>query len=420
MGNHDGRDPRLMHGLIREDGAISRRGLLRAAGALGAAAGFGSFGMPALAQGGDPFRIGWVRPTTGRLVTSFAPLYAGGMIAIDEINAAGGIMGRQIVRDEHDDEALPSKEPGVILKYSSARINVVAGPTGSSQALASAATTTARKIVQTTYALLSDMGDGKKYPYHYQFILNSDMQAEACVAYLADTLGIKKIGILQESTAYGESITPASVAQLKKRGLTPTDIQVFPITAPDLSNYLQNLRKSGAEAVLMWMSTLPNSAMAINGLHNMKWSPPMTGHTALFLESLLDLAPPEAMKNVYGTWYKNLTWSANGEPGERQKAYARKIMAHPDAKGAEVNAAGAPYYDFLHLLKQVIEQEKSFETERIKAGMDQVRNYASMLGTVNFTPDNHRGIGMGDLVMASITSAKDPRAMGIFRERAPG
>lgn len=420
MGRHDEHNPRLMQGLIRPDGDISRRGLLRAVGAFGAAAGLGGLGLPAMAQGGDPFRIGWVRPTTGRLVTSFAPLYAGGVIAVDEINAAGGIMGRQIVRDEQDDEALPSKEPGIVLKLSSARINVIAGPTGSSQALASVATTTARKIVQTTYALLSDMGDGKKYPYHYQFILNSDMQAEACVAYLVDTLGIKKVGILQESTAYGESITPASVAQLKKRGLTPTDIQVFPITAPDLGNYLQNLRKSGAEAVLMWMSTLPNSAMAFNGLHSMKWYPPMTGHTSLFLDSLLDLAPPEAMKNVYGTWYKNLTWSANEEPGERQKAYARKIMASPEAKGAEVNAAAAPYYDFMHLLKQVIEQEKSFETERIKAGMDQVRNYSAMLGTVNFTPDNHRGIGMGDMVMASIVSGRNPKAMGIFRERAPG
>jgi len=419
MGQHDDHDPALLPGLVRRDGDISRRGLLRAAGMLGAAAGLGGLALPSRALAADPFRIGWVRPTTGRLVSSFAPLYAGGLIAIDEINAAGGILGRQIVRDEQDDEALPSKEPGVVLKYSSARINVVAGPTGSSQALSSAATTTARKMVQTTYALLSDMGDGKKYPYHYQFILNSDMQAEACVAYLADGLGVKKIGILQESTAYGESITPASVAQLKKRGLTPTDIQVFPITAPDLGSYMQALRKSGAEAVLMWMSTLPNSAMAFHALHSMKWYPPMTGHTALFLESLLDLVPAEAVKNVYGTWYKNLSWSGPQEPGERQKAYARKIMAHPDAKGAEVNAAGAPYYDFLHLLKQVIEQEKSFETANIKAGMDRVSNYPAMLGTVNFTPDNHRGIGVGDLAMASITSAKDPRAMGIFRERAP-
>lgn len=413
-------DARLVPGLIRADGEISRRGLLGLAGMLGLGAGLASLGAPARAQSGDPLRIGWVRPTTGRLVTSFAPLYAGGVIAVDEINAAGGILGRQIVRDEHDDEALPSKEPGVILKLGAQGVNIVAGPTGSSQALASAAATTPRKIIQTTYALLSDMGDGKKYPYHYQFILNSDQQAEACVAHLVDKLGIKKIGILQESTAYGESITPASVAQLKKRGLAPTDIQVFPITAPDLNIYLQALRKSGAEAVLMWMSTLPNSAMAFNTLHSMKWYPPMTGHTSLFLESLLGLAPPEAMKNAYGTWYKNLTWSGNEEPGERQKAYARKIMASPEAKGSEVNAAGAPYYDYLHLLKQVIEEQKSFESDRIKAGMDQVRGYKGMLGAINFTPDNHRGIGVEELAMASIVSARDPRAMGIFRERAPG
>ena len=40
---------------------------------------------------------------------SFAPLYAGGLIAVEEINAAGGIMGRPIARIEEDDEASVAK-----------------------------------------------------------------------------------------------------------------------------------------------------------------------------------------------------------------------------------------------------------------------------------------------------------------------
>src|SRR5581483_508030 len=71
--------------LLRRD-VIDRRALLRLAAQAGIAFGIGS---PAFAQQ-QPFKLGWIRPTTGRLASSFAPLYFGGLIAVDEINAAGG------------------------------------------------------------------------------------------------------------------------------------------------------------------------------------------------------------------------------------------------------------------------------------------------------------------------------------------
>ncbi|MGZ5961534.1 MAG: ABC transporter substrate-binding protein, partial [Rhizomicrobium sp.] len=92
---------------------IDRRALLRLAAQAGVAVlGVGS----AFAQQQAPFKVGWIRPTTGRLASSFAPLYFGGLIAVDEINAAGGILGRPIARVEEDDEASPAKEPGIVRK----------------------------------------------------------------------------------------------------------------------------------------------------------------------------------------------------------------------------------------------------------------------------------------------------------------
>ena len=117
---------------IADDGSLDRRGFLATAGALAASLGI----APAHAQQG-PLQIGWIRPTTGRLASSFAPLYIGGLIAIDEINAAGGILGRPIVRKEEDDEASPAKEPMIVKKVQDAGVQFLVGPTGSSQTLAS-------------------------------------------------------------------------------------------------------------------------------------------------------------------------------------------------------------------------------------------------------------------------------------------
>ena len=89
---------------VEADGSLDRRAFLATAGRLGV----GMMGMgaaPLLMAQQQNFTVGWVRPSTGRLASSFAPLYVGGLIAIEEINAAGGILGRPIVRKEEDDEA---------------------------------------------------------------------------------------------------------------------------------------------------------------------------------------------------------------------------------------------------------------------------------------------------------------------------
>ena len=209
--------------LLRRD-VIDRRALLRLAAQAGVALGVGS---PAFAQQQQPFKIGWIRPTTGRLASSFAPLYFGGLIAIDEINAGGGILGRPIVRVEEDDEASPAKEPGIVRKLREQEIGCFVGPTGSSQSLASIAATTSAKTIQSTYAAAAEAGDGKKYPYHYQIMFNTDQQADVCVEYMVQKLGLKKIGILQENTAFGEQAASATKALLRKKfGLSPVSEQV--------------------------------------------------------------------------------------------------------------------------------------------------------------------------------------------------
>jgi branched-chain amino acid transport system substrate-binding protein len=404
---------------LRRDGRIDRRDFLRTAGRLGAGAfGISSLGLASTARAEQAFNLGWVRPTTGRLASSFSYLYIGGLIAIEEINAAGGILGRPIARVEEDDEGLPAKEPAIIKKLQGSETNFIVGPTGSSQALSSLATTTPAKIVQATYANGAEMGDGTKYPYHYQCTFNTNQQGEIAVRYLVEKMKLKKIGIIQENTAFGEQATAASRATLKKFGLEPIKVEVYPLNAPDLNTYVGNLRKAGIDGMVAWIANVPNAAMAFNAMNTQRWFPPITGHNGLFLDALFDLVPPEALTNVYGTMYRSLMWTDTTSPGPRQVAFAKKVAAFPDGKGSGVPISNSPYYDFLHVLKMVIEGEKSFEPEKVKRALDNVKGYKGLLGTINFSPENHTAIGIDDIALASVASGKDPKSMGIFREMA--
>jgi len=372
------------------------------------------------ARGEEVVRVGWIRPTTGRLASSFAPLYIGGLIAVDEINAGGGIMGRRIERVEQDDEASPAREPAIMRKLQDDGINIICGPTGSSQSLSALAVGRTQNIVQAVYANAAEVGDGEKYPTNFQFCFNTVQEANTVVHYLIDKLGVKKVGILQENTAFGEQATTATKAVLDKAGLKPTDVQVYPLTAPDLNPYIANLRKSGAEGIVMWTANTPQAAAVFNALSSQQWFPPICGHNGLLSASLLKLAPEAALKNVYSIHFRNLSFTATENPGPLQQAFAKKLQKYPEAEDGAAAIAAAPYYDFLHLLKKIIEIEKSFEPKVIRGVLNSTTGYAGLVGTYSFTPSRHTGLSSDALCMATILSLKDPRAEWCFRERAPG
>jgi ABC-type branched-subunit amino acid transport system substrate-binding protein len=123
---------------------------------------------------------------------------------------------------------------------------------------------------------------------------------------------------------------------------------------------------------------------------------------------------------VFATYYRNFSWTDTEQPGTRQIEFAKKLAQYPESKGYEVNVAAAPYYDFLYCLKAAIEAEKSFEPEAIKRGLDNLRNHKGLLGDISFTPENHSGISAKDVVLVSVASGQDPRAMGCLRARAAG
>lgn len=392
---------------------IKRRGVLTgAAGALAAGVTVGR------ARGEEVIRIGWIRPTTGRLASSFAPLYVGGLIAVDEINAAGGMLGRRIERVEEDDEASPAKEPAIMRKLQDAGVSLICGPTGSSQSLSALAVGKSANIVQAVYANAAEVGDGTKYPTNFQFCFNTVQEATIVVGYLLNTLGVRKIGILQESTAFGEQATAASRAVLDQAGLKPTDVQVYPLTAPDLTPYIANLRKSGAEGIVMWTANTPQAAAVFNALSSQQWFPPICGHNGLLSASLLKLAPEDALKNVYSIHFRNLSFTAGESPGPRQQAFAAKLHAYPEAEDGAAAVAAAPYYDFLHLLRQIIETEKSFDPDRIRRALNATTDYAGLVGAYSFTPARHTGLSLDALCMATVLSLKDKRAQWCFRQRA--
>lgn len=426
-------------GLLRTDAELSRRQLLVNTGRLG-------FGALAVSQVGwlaacggdsgaadkstgdsgssdnstDDLTIGWVVASTGAAVSTLQPLLINGQIALDEINAAGGILGRKLRQAKIDDAADPAKEPGVIRSLADKKATFVLGPTGSSQALASLASSTPAKMIQCAWGNNADLTDGVKYPYHYLPAYTTRQQAQAVLAFAFDQLGAKKVAILAENTAFGTQAAQFTVDGLKAQGKTAAASQIYPQDATSLETYVRKCRDSGADVLIPWVASVQAGALMFDAMQKLNWKPPVVGHNALFIKAIFDLVPASALEDVYGTYYKSLTYTDTEKPGQRQQDYAKKIMANEAAVGPAANVSAAPYYDFLYLLKNVIEDIKTFDVAKVKKALDGVQGYDGILGRVSFTADNHGGLGADALALGVVSSGNEPEAQGVFRRRAQG
>jgi branched-chain amino acid transport system substrate-binding protein len=376
--------------------------------------------MTRIARGQDsqPLRVGMVRPLTGRFASSYAPLFVAARIAIDEINSAGGILGRKIEIVDEDDDGSPAKEPGVMKKLLDEGVGVVLGPVGTSQALSALPVATNAKMIVGSGSFGYEAQDGAKYPYHFQFIFNNFVQAAATVEYIVDRRRIKKVGIIQETTGWGQGYGLGIVDELKKRGLSPVAFETFALSATDLKPHVRNVQRSGADAFVLGTSLPPTSALLFDAIRSVEYFPPlMVGASGLMGDVLLDILPPDVLANVYAVYLRAFTYTDAEPPGARQLAYVKKILKYPESKGQEPNSAVSPFYDFLYVLKHVVEEQKSFDPDKIKAGFEQVHDFPGMFGSLSITPENHCAVPPNALAFIKLNSARDPRAMGCFRER---
>lgn len=398
-------------------GGINRRGFIGA----GVAA-TGLLAAPGIlrAQTGE-FRIGWIRPLTGPLASSFEALYAAGDIAVEEINAAGGILGRKIVKVEVDDEGAPAQQPLAMRQLINEGVNVVVGPVGSSQTLASLAVSTPAKILQSGYITASDGGMGDKYPYHYQCTFTVATQAVKYAEWIAENTDFKDVAVLVEDSAAGSSVLEAAEVELANRGLNMTGSRVFPLRTSDMTPFLRDLRNSGAQALCAFASNSIDVTQLFVGLDRIGWQPPVVGHVGLVFAAAPDAVPDTArFPDAYAATYKALTYTDTETPSERVRTYIDKILQLGLPTAALPPAATSPYYDFLHVVAHAAEATQSLETEDLKSYLDQLSGYDGIFGPMSFTAENHTAYGPEAAALAQVFAEPSDLltgSQGLFRPR---
>lgn len=412
----------------------SRRSFLKGLAGSAAAVGAGpSFLVACASQGKQqadlsaqgPLKIATIQPLTGPLVASFNPQFIGLNLAVNEINATGGILGRQIEIVKYDDQGNAAQEPLIAQRIAQDGHSIVFGPIGSTQTVASMAVLQKQAKPPIQFSSSSDPSttDPTKNPGSFTCTQPTTFTNAVVVSYAAQQKGAK-IGVLYEDTTFGQNSGPPVIDALKAKGITPVAVQTFPLNSSTMTAEVLQLYQSGVNLVLFFGSTAPDAIRMALAMLQLNYSPKIVGQT--YLVTLVNSVPKGTtiptsfLNNIRVPSYKNLLWRPGKQLPPQTHALVEAILNDSTTGPNKYTVVTNSYYDELHMLKKVIESSGSFDPVVMRKGLESAAPYNGADGAIKFSAKSHFGLTLDDIAMGVVTDLTAPESFGFLPMAEPG
>lgn len=334
-----------------------------------------SLSLATAAQAADTIKIGVSGPYTGGSSSMGVSMREGVRLAAQEVNAKGGVLGRQLELVERDDEA--KNERGVQISQELInRERVVATVGFINTGVALAGTRFYQKaeipvvVNVSTGTVVSRQFLAPKYEHNYVFRTSAadNIQAPMIAAEAITKRGFKKVAIMADSTNYGQLGREDMEKALDKLGVKPVAVEKFNIGDVDMTAQLLRAKEAGAEALLTY-AIGPELAQLANGMAKLGWKVPMIGNWTLAMANFIDTA----RANGDGALMPQTFIQNPNTPKRKAFIDAYVKAAHPKNGVIESAVSAAQGYDSVLLLAAAIQQAGSTKGPDIRAALENLQ-----------------------------------------------
>ncbi len=370
---------------------FSRRNVLKAGAALGVLQ-----ALPLRAQQA-PVKIGSVLSVTGPAAFLGEDMKAGMELAIEEINAAGGIGGRKIEWTFYDAESQTQKGLNALRRLMTQdKVDIVVGGGNmSGMALAMLQMTERAKMpFMSTEGSMAIVNPVTERPYTFKSTSDDDKVIERLADYF-DKKGIKKFALLADSSGFGQSAVEQAKKVAPARGLEAV-YETFNPTDTDMMPQLTKLKAAGVGAIVCW--TVASSGVVFIKQARALGIDAQLIHSYGFVDKrYMDLAGPDAkgvlLVSVKFPVGEDLPASdpSRAPIAALTKAFEARFKRKP-------NQFAAQTYDAIQLTKLAIEKAGT-DPEKIRRALEGINGYRGIGGVFNFSDKSHSGLTKDDLVL---------------------
>lgn len=356
-----------------------------------------------LEPSGDPIVIGAVVSTTGPNAPLGEPERNTLELMEDKINAEGGVLGRPLKIVILDDQS-NAKEAVTATQRLINQEKVVAliGASGSATTLAMKPIAAQAGIPQIAMAAGNTITDEPPLDWVWRVAPKDDLAVERACKYIAEDLGLKKIAVLYDENAFGSS-GMAQIDEVKDvYGLEVVARESYKTDETDLTAQLTKLRGSNPEALVVW-GTNPGPAVAAKNLKQLGWPLPYVGSHGIANFKFIELAG-DAAEGVVFPSTKILFPQSITDEGQKQ-VIDTFISDYTERFGEAPNHFASHGWDAISLLVKAIEDAQDTKPDAIAAALNAISGFAGADGIFNYSPTNHDGLAVDDLIMVEIEDA---------------
>ena len=227
--------------------------MLVAAMAVTALTGCGSNSSSSSKKDADKYYIGGIGPTTGATAIYGTAVKNGAQIAVDEINAAGGINGKQIEYRFEDDQNDAEKSVNAYNTLKDWGMQMLVGTTTTAPCIAVAGKTASDNMFQITPSASAPDVLSSGNSNIFQVCFTDPNQGIASAQYIAENKLAKKIGIIYDSSdVYSSGIEEKFEAEAKDKGLQIVSKAAFTADSKtDFGTQLQKAKDAGADLLFL-------------------------------------------------------------------------------------------------------------------------------------------------------------------------
>ena len=355
------------------------------------------------AMAAEPVKIGLVAALSGPSAKSGEGITRGITIAIDEINARGGVLGgRMLELVRRDDESNPSKGQTAARELIDKEgVAVIFGGIDSPVSLAIVPVMNTAKVpfMGVWAAATNITRNGADPNYIFRLSAVDVLVDRALIKHAMTSFGSKKPGLMLVNNGWGESNLGGLTAAAEAAGIKLAGAEKFDDTDADMTPQLQRLREAGADAVILVGNAAPG-AQVVKSLQRSAWTVPVVSHWGISGGRFPELA---------GSWAGKVhfvqTYSFFGPQNDVGKRVLAAMKAkYPDVKGPgdvtpPVGVANA--YDAMQLIGLAIAKAGSTEGPKLREGFLGIESYQGLIKnyTKPFTDTNHDALNENDYVM---------------------
>ena len=365
-----------------------------------AAAAAAVLATPAAAE--DTLKLGLVAAMSGQSAKSGEAILRGVSVAIDEINAKGGLLGRKVELLVRDDESNPAK--GAIAARELVQREKVAGVFGGLDTPVSLAIVPFMNQSKVPFMGVWAAGtaitrNGAEENYVFRVSAVDVLVDRALIKHAMTSFSSKTPGLILVNNGWGESNLGGLTAAAQVAGIKLAGAEKFDDKDVDMTPQLQRLREAGADTVILVGNAAPG-AQVVKSLQRSAWTVPVVSHWGISGGRFPELA---------GSWAGKVhfvqTYSFFGNQSDVGKRVLAALMAkYPDIKGPgdvtpPVGVANA--YDAMQLTALALNKAGVTDGEKLREGFLGIDSYQGLIKsyTKPFTDDNHDALNENDYIM---------------------